>query len=350
MFTTSPRACSEGKNHHNLHPPPISIGHSPTHEPSNAPPKDHAKAEIAHAIGVPDASSHRLTPNALRHLRFEDAIAELRAGYTRSVMDQWALRRVRIVAWITSGALDGGVDGDGRALIVSRPSFWGEEMLRAGWPWGGESAEAYEGSRPERWRRTMGWVQGVEGGVGSVRSARTLEDEVYNFCGDEEEILHRSVSEPERDEEGSSQDPRRPAPKNIPPSTQPGPSTTYPAADNPRICNNLLPPSHADIPPRLDSDITHTLPHLLMRPALSPRNIVRASNDKIPDAHRAMGKKIVAGTPSSPLERFPEKIERGRTRWSRHDQERAKKRDDYDRAGESQAVHVLIEGVKYKEG
>ncbi|KAB8292505.1 hypothetical protein EYC80_008216 [Monilinia laxa] len=156
--------------------------------------------EIAYAIGVPAKASHHLTANALRRHR-EDTMAERSAGYTKSEVSQGVLRRAEILAWINSGALDHGIDGDmnGRPFIVSLPSLWGSEFTDY---WSFEYVDMYWRAQPEKFGWVMDWVQDVEGSAGD---GELLTDEIYDFFGDDEEIIHRSVSEPEEDSEELSE-------------------------------------------------------------------------------------------------------------------------------------------------
>ncbi|KAA8564236.1 hypothetical protein EYC84_011182 [Monilinia fructicola] len=207
IFVKSARALSERNAPPGFHLPTISeVGYHTHPPPADSPPNAQLNfdmwVEIAYAIGVPAKASHPLTANALQRRTRKDTMAALRAGYTESEISQGALRRDEILAWINSGALDDGIDGsmDGRPFIVSLPSLWSSESTQY---WGFEYVEMYWRAAPGKFRRVMDWVQDVEGSVGGRES---LTDEVYGVLEEGEEIVHRSVSEPEKDSEKLSED------------------------------------------------------------------------------------------------------------------------------------------------
>ncbi|TGO46346.1 hypothetical protein BCON_0330g00110 [Botryotinia convoluta] len=164
--------------------------------PTYQPPGIDAWPLIALAHHIPLFPTHILTSTSLAQLSFHEKHLRLQNGYSSSPLDQWALNQHRLFLWINSGALDDGIDGD-----IRRPESadvllgFGEESSEV---WDYEDVEVFARWEEECFRRCLQWVQDVEvdgegdgeeegwGGLG-------LEDEVYDFCG-EEKFLHRSAS------------------------------------------------------------------------------------------------------------------------------------------------------------
>ncbi|CAD6453023.1 3342db36-4ca8-4885-a809-393febe8fe66 [Sclerotinia trifoliorum] len=170
---------------------------------------------IALALGIPILPSHLLTPSSLQALGTISKLVELEEGYLSDELHQWALGQHQIFLWINSGALEDGIDGifeeprigsQGQGFDEDCDGADSEDSIL----WDYEDVEAFARSEIVRFRRGLEWIQDVDVDVdvhldveGEEGTVCTLPDEVYNFCGDEE-IIHRSVSEPVEESEGCS--------------------------------------------------------------------------------------------------------------------------------------------------
>lgn len=161
---------------------------------------------IALAHNIPLFPTHLLTRSSLAQLSLCEKSAQLENGCSDSVLDQWALSRHRLFLWINSGALEDGIDGGfGRADSVDL--LLGLEESSEIWDY--EDVEVFSRRQQGGFRRCLEWVwevetdgngDGDEGSVGSVGCWGVLSDELYDSFGGEE-ILHRSVSMVDEEEE-----------------------------------------------------------------------------------------------------------------------------------------------------
>ncbi|KAF7867494.1 uncharacterized protein EAF02_009685 [Botrytis sinoallii] len=169
------------------------------------PPRINAWPLIALTYHIPIFPTHMLTSSSLTQLSLCEKFLQQQNGYSDSPLDQWALTQHRLFLWINSGALENGIEGEMRR-VGSADVLLGEESSEM---WDYEDVEVFARWEGDTFRRCLEWVQDVEGdgeregkGWGGVG----LENEVYDFCG-EEEILHRSASiasNKEKKQEGSS--------------------------------------------------------------------------------------------------------------------------------------------------
>ncbi|KAF7857984.1 hypothetical protein EAF04_009341 [Stromatinia cepivora] len=212
-FVTPPRPISEQLEPRVFRLPPRSVGASP-HTSPEIPQQNNINTNIdvwptiALALGIPILPSRLLTPSSLQTLGTMSKLAELEEGYLSDELHQWALQQHLIFVWINSGALDDGIDG-----IVEEPVIFPQgkgsnedcdgENSENSVLWDYEDVEAFARSEPVHFRRNLEWIQGVDVEEEEKGSVCTLPDKVYDFCGDEE-IIHRSVSEPVEESEGSS--------------------------------------------------------------------------------------------------------------------------------------------------
>ncbi|TGO14628.1 hypothetical protein BTUL_0050g00230 [Botrytis tulipae] len=148
---------------------------------------------IALAHQIPLFPTHILTSSSLAELSLYEKHLQNQNGYSSSPLDQWALTQHRLFLWINSGALENGIDGEmrrpGSADILLGIDGDSSEL------WDYEDVEVFVRWEGDTFRRCLEWVQDVQIlGEGEEWGDLGLENQVYNFCG-EEEILHRSVSE-----------------------------------------------------------------------------------------------------------------------------------------------------------
>ncbi|KAF7917810.1 uncharacterized protein EAE97_011948 [Botrytis byssoidea] len=148
---------------------------------------------IALAHQIPLFPTHILTSSSLAELSLYEKHLQDRNGYSSSPLDQWALTQHRLFLWINSGALENGIDGEtrrpGSADILLEIDGESSEL------WDYEDVEVFAKWEGDTFRRCLEWVQDVE--INEEREEwgdLGLENQVYDFC-EEEEIIHRSVSE-----------------------------------------------------------------------------------------------------------------------------------------------------------
>ncbi|KAF7907887.1 hypothetical protein BELL_0719g00040 [Botrytis elliptica] len=165
---------------HKQHPQPYQL------------PRINAWPLIALTYHIPIFPTHMLTSSSLTQLSLCEKSLQQQNGYSDSPLDQWALTQHRLFLWINSGALENGIEGEMRRL-GSADALLGEESSEM---WDYEDVEVFARWEGDTFRRCLEWVQDVEG-VGEREGKEWggvgLENEVYDFCG-EEEILHRSAS------------------------------------------------------------------------------------------------------------------------------------------------------------